>query len=81
MGDPGKPAANPVDVDAIRKRTNALDHQVFGGKLDRQTLGFGDARSSWRCIAEGDFRAWDAVTKWATEIAETLEATPVAPGR
>jgi menaquinone-dependent protoporphyrinogen oxidase len=79
VGDPAKPAAEPVDVDPIRKRTNAIDHQVFGGRLDRQELGFGE-RAIVLAVhaAEGDFRSWDAVTEWASGIARALQASPVA---
>lgn len=76
VGDPAKPAAEPVDVDAIRKRTKAIDHRVFAGKLDRQQLGFGE-RAIVLAVhaAEGDFRSWEAVTEWASEIAAALQAT------
>lgn len=81
VGDPAKPAAEPVDVDAIRTRTKALDHRVFNGKLDRQKLGFGE-RAIVLAVhaAEGDFRSWDAVDEWAAGIAATLLAEPVAQG-
>jgi menaquinone-dependent protoporphyrinogen oxidase len=73
VGDPAKPAAEPVDVDAIRRRTNALEHRVFAGKLDRQILGFGE-RAIVLAVhaAEGDFRSWDEVADWASGIARTL---------
>jgi menaquinone-dependent protoporphyrinogen oxidase len=79
VGDPAKPAAEPVDVDAIRKRTNAIDHRVFNGKLDRQVLGFGE-RAIVLAVhaAEGDFRSWEAVTDWASEIARTIRTMPVS---
>lgn len=79
VGDPARPAAEPVDVDAIRKRTNALDHRVFNGKLDRQALGFGE-RAIVLAVhaAEGDFRSWEAVTGWAAEIAATLRLRATA---
>ena len=79
VGDPAKPAAEPVDADAIRRRTSALDHRVFNGKLDRQALGFGE-RAIVLAVhaAEGDFRSWEAVTEWATEIATSLQAREVA---
>lgn len=74
VGDPAKPAADPVDVAAIRKQTNALEHRVFTGKLDRQKLGFGE-RAIVLAVhaAEGDFRSWDEVTSWASGIAEVLQ--------
>jgi len=79
VGDPAKPAAEPVDVEAIRKRTNARGHRVFNGKLDRQELGFGE-RAIVLAVhaAEGDFRSWEAVESWAADIAATLQATPAA---
>lgn len=75
VGDPAKPAAEPVDVAALREATHAIDHRVFPGKLDRQQLGFGE-RAIVLAVhaAEGDFRPWDAVTAWASTIAETLHA-------
>jgi len=78
VGDPAQPAAEPVDVDAICKLTNAIDHRVFNGKLDRQQLGFGE-RAIVLAVhaAEGDFRSWEAVSEWASGIAATLQATPV----
>lgn len=77
VGDPAKPAADPVDVEAIRKRTNAIDHRVFAGKLDRQKLGFGE-RAIVLAVhaAEGDFRSWDDVAAWAAGIAVTLKESP-----
>lgn len=75
VGDPAKPAAEPVEVAAIRKKTQAIDHRIFSGKLDRQQLGFGE-RAIVLAVhaAEGDFRPWDAVSEWASEIGRTLEA-------
>lgn len=80
VGDPAKPAAEPVDVDAIRNRTNALDHRVFDGKLDRGVLGFGE-RAIVLAVhaAEGDFRSWEAVTEWASGIATTLQGPVSGP--
>ncbi|HEY1015544.1 MAG TPA: flavodoxin domain-containing protein [Herpetosiphonaceae bacterium] len=49
------------------------DHQLFGGKLDRQNLGLIE-----RVIAlvvrapSGDFRDWDAIHSWARTIAASL---------
>lgn len=77
VGDPAKPAAEPVDVDAVKDKANAREHRVFNGKLDRQKLGFGE-RAIVLAVhaAEGDFRAWDEVEAWASGIARELRATP-----
>jgi menaquinone-dependent protoporphyrinogen oxidase len=76
VGDPAKPAAEPVDVDLVRRWTGAVDHRVFPGKLDRQELGFGE-RAIVLAVhaAEGDFRPWEDVTAWAEGIARTLQAS------
>jgi menaquinone-dependent protoporphyrinogen oxidase len=78
VGDPAKPAADPVDVDLVRKWTDAVDHRVFPGKLDRQELGFGE-RAIVLAVhaAEGDFRPWNDVTEWAEGIARTLQASRI----
>jgi len=78
VGDPAKPAADPVDVDLVRKWTDAVEHRVFPGKLDRQELGFGE-RAIVLAVhaAEGDFRPWEEVTSWAEGIARTLQASRV----
>jgi menaquinone-dependent protoporphyrinogen oxidase len=75
VGDPAKPAAEPVDLDALRGSAHAVDHRVFPGKLDRQQLGFGE-RAIVLAVhaAEGDFRPWEAVTDWASSIARTMRA-------
>ena len=78
VGDPAKPAAEAVDVDLVRKRTDAIDHRIFPGKLDRQELGFGE-RAIVLAVhaAEGDFRPWEDVATWASGIARTLHASRV----
>ena len=80
VGDPAKPAADPVDVDLVRKWTDPVVHRVFPGKLDRQELGFGE-RAIVLAVhaAEGDFRPWDDVTEWTEGIARTLQAARVEP--
>ena len=56
--------------------THARDHQLFGGKLDKEHLGAGRARC-WPGllrVPEGDYRQWDAIIAWATAIARSLTA-------
>ena len=65
--DDPKKLAEPMGAVQVR------DHRVFVGKLDTHSLGFGE-----RLIAkvvkapEGDFRDWDAIRRWAHEIASAL---------
>lgn len=73
VGDPPKPDEDPVDVADIYESTSALEHRVFAGKIDKSKLGFAEKAIMVAVRApEGDFRDWDQITTWATEIAEQL---------
>jgi menaquinone-dependent protoporphyrinogen oxidase len=73
VGEPAKPAGNPVDVTRILQATAARDHQIFTGKLARKHLSFPDrAMASAIRAQEGDFRNWAHIRAWATGIADTL---------
>ena len=75
VGEPAKPADNPVDVTKILHATGARDHQIFTGKLMKKHLSFPDrAMASAIRAQEGDFRNWAQIRKWATGIADTLLA-------
>ena len=75
VGEPAKPAGQPVDVTKILQATNARDHQIFTGKLARKHLSLPDrAMASAIRAAEGDFRNWAQIKDWATGIADTLLA-------
>jgi menaquinone-dependent protoporphyrinogen oxidase len=85
-GNPPRPGQEPSDGITLRELTNAVDHQVFEGKLDRRALAFGEKAvvSAVRAPA-GDYRPWDAILEWARWIAVALnddtvpsaDATPV----
>jgi len=73
VGDPAKPAEDPVDVSEILKSTKARDHRVFAGKLVKRQLSFPEkAITAALRVAEGDFRDWDEIKRWASDIAEAL---------
>jgi menaquinone-dependent protoporphyrinogen oxidase len=73
VGEPAKPADNPVDITKILQATGARDHQIFTGKLIRKHLSFPDrAMASAIRAQEGDFRNWAQIKDWATGIADTL---------
>lgn len=75
IGDPPKPDGEPVDVASIRKRTRARDHRIFPGRVDRRQLGLAEkAIMAVVRAPEGDFREWQAIAEWASEIARTLHA-------
>lgn len=75
VGEPAKPAENPVDVSKILQSTKARDHRVFTGRLVRKHLSFPDrAMASAIRAAEGDFRNWAEIRAWAAGIASTLQS-------
>ena len=75
IGDPPKPAQPPADGIELTRLTNARDHQVFEGRLDRDMLGLGE-RAVVRMVGaeNGDFRPWGAITVWARSIAASLKS-------
>ena len=73
VGEPAKPADNPVDVTKILQASKARDHQIFIGKLAKKHLSFPDrAIASAIRAQEGDFRNWAEIRAWATGIADAL---------
>jgi menaquinone-dependent protoporphyrinogen oxidase len=78
LGDPLKPTSDPEGIARFAVTIHPIDHRVFAGKADRHELGMAE-RAIFAVVRapEGDFRQWDAVTEWATGIAETLWATHV----
>lgn len=73
VGDPPMPRETAVDVGDIARATGARTHEVFAGRIDKGLLGFGE-RALVRAlrVPEGDYRDWDAITRWADEIAAAL---------
>jgi menaquinone-dependent protoporphyrinogen oxidase len=75
IGDPPKPTEDPVDAQPMVEATVARDHRVFGGKLDKRQLSFGERALVTALRApEGDFRDWDEIRAWALGIADRLLA-------
>lgn len=75
VGEPAKPAENPVDVSKILQSTKARDHRVFTGRLVKKHLSFPDrAMASAIRAAEGDFRNWAEIRAWAAGIASALQS-------
>jgi menaquinone-dependent protoporphyrinogen oxidase len=73
LGDPPKPDEDPVDVADVLSAVNSTEHRLFAGKLDVEMLGFAE-RAITRALRapSGDFRNWDEIDRWATEIGESL---------
>jgi menaquinone-dependent protoporphyrinogen oxidase len=76
LGVPLKPEGVPVDFAAILEQSGAREHRIFGGRLDKRDLGFGE-KAVVRMVgaADGDYRPWDEIEAWADEIASTLKAS------
>ena len=73
LGEPPKPEEDPVDVAPILEVTSAREHRVFSGKIDKTKLSFGERAIVVAVRApEGDFRDWNEIESWATEIADRL---------
>ena len=72
-----KEAEDVCDVDHLVATTNAVEHRLFSGSLDKSTLGFPE-RAVMRAVGarEGDYRDWGAIEAWASDIAATLESSP-----
>jgi menaquinone-dependent protoporphyrinogen oxidase len=75
IGNPPKPVEGPAEVAQLVSATRALGHRVFAGNLDKRELGFGERAVIAAVKAPtGDYRPWDDIEAWATEIAHELSA-------
>jgi menaquinone-dependent protoporphyrinogen oxidase len=67
-------AQEAVKVDDIVAATNALEHRVFAGKYDKSKSSFLERAAMHAAGSkEGDYRDWDEINGWATEIAAQVE--------
>jgi menaquinone-dependent protoporphyrinogen oxidase len=79
IGDPPKPAVEPAEVGDIVRTTRARGHRLFAGRLDRHALGFGEkAVVTAVRAADGDFRDFDAIDAWGTQIVAELSQARIA---
>lgn len=76
IGDPPRPSEQKaVQLEPIVGALQAKEHRVFDGKLDKNRLSFREQAIVFAFRAtNGDFRNWDAITAWASEIADVLQA-------
>jgi menaquinone-dependent protoporphyrinogen oxidase len=79
VGPEPQTLTDPNHLDELVRLCQARGHQVFVGKLDRNTLGFGERLVTRVVHAHvGDFRDWAAIRTWADGIAGALAAEPSA---
>ena len=72
------PSGEPADVRVLSRLTRASAHRTFPGRLEMKRLDFAE-RAVARTIhaPEGDIRDWDAIDRFAGEIADNLIRTHV----
>ncbi len=76
IGETPEPTEEPFGLPELATELGARDHHIFAGKVDKSELGFAERAVLAAVRAEeGDFRDWDDVRKWASEIACDLSAT------
>ena len=66
----------PIHPDALEHllaTTGAIEHRLFGGRLELERLGRTDRFiAKWVGATDGDHRDWDEIDAWVDEIAATL---------
>jgi menaquinone-dependent protoporphyrinogen oxidase len=78
VGDPLKPATDPVHIESVMVATGAREHRVFAGRIDRSVLGFGErAMVSALRVPTGDYRSRPDVEGWVRDIV-TADVAAVA---
>jgi menaquinone-dependent protoporphyrinogen oxidase len=75
IGDPPRPAdEDAVNVDDLMAATEAKQHRLFAGRVDKHRLSFAERAVLLAVRAkEGDYRDWDEISGWAREIAQALQ--------
>jgi menaquinone-dependent protoporphyrinogen oxidase len=74
VGDPPGRGMDRVDASEVERRTGALDHRVFGGRIDDTLLSRGErARARRARVTPGDYREWVEIRCWAEELAYQLD--------
>lgn len=80
IGDPPRPAADPLEIAGFASALGARDHRIFPGKLEMDRLGVAE-RAIMAAIRapDGDFRRWPEIDAWAAGIAAELGARVLVP--
>ena len=76
------PPGEAADIPVLRRLTRAKDHRTFGGRLEMRHLNFAErATARTMHVPDGDSRDWDAIDRFAGEIAEEFLAAYSCVGR
>ena len=72
--------AQIISADSMVEAGQAIEHKVFGGRLDTSRLNWVE-RAVVKAVhaIPGDHRNWDEVDAWAHHIATQLSVVPPAP--
>jgi menaquinone-dependent protoporphyrinogen oxidase len=72
-GELAEAPADPACLAELEGLVNPVSHRTFGGRLEREKLGFGERLVVGMVKAPmGDFRDWEAVEGWSREIVGEL---------
>jgi menaquinone-dependent protoporphyrinogen oxidase len=73
LGDPPKPNAQLEDPEEMAVATEAREHRMFAGRLERSELTMKE-RTIVKMVRApyGDFRDWAAIRSWARGIGNEL---------
>lgn len=64
-------------AERLVETTHAREHKLFAGQLDTSKLGLLErAAVRGAHASDGDYRDWDAIDRWAEEIAGELMRSP-----
>ncbi len=76
LGSPPTPHDLPKDATMALDDLGARGHELMPGALDSTHLSFGDkAMIRALSVKDGDFRDWNAITKWSEQVAADLALT------
>ncbi|MCL2467822.1 MAG: flavodoxin domain-containing protein [Micrococcales bacterium] len=76
LARPMSGARTAADLAQLADRLGARGFQLFRGRLERDTLSFAERVAAARVLnREGDHRDFDAVERWAAQIADSLDKT------
>ncbi|WP_332661734.1 flavodoxin domain-containing protein [Aeromicrobium sp.] len=73
--------AQIISADSMVEAGQAIEHKVFGGRLDTSRLSWVE-RTVVKAVhaIPGDHRDWDEVDEWAHHIAQKLSVVPGTDG-